>query len=268
MGSATWIAVLTCVMTILGVEMSVNTELVRRWIWVFRISFVLMGIGVVWFTHIQDRDNGNQVSGLQQSLDHMNKTLASDEAGRREDNAYLKAKLEDAYSINDQMRAFAPAIMKMAQTQTDITKKEYERKITTDKDLRDFTNGVIKRLRDLQNEYNTVSRQQEDAMFLKNASAPRPKTTDEMLKQGAAEQQAERELYTQLRYQYEQIYRSTIMGDAQYARRELLIRVGGDSDLLPMERSKSIAIDGILAGPSPIGNAADYLDALLRKLSP
>lgn len=58
------------------------------------------------------------------------------------------------------------------------------------------------------------------------------------------------------------------MRDAQYCRRELINRVGGDDWLSPSEKAKAIAIDGLLAGPSPLGAAADYLETLLRKLSP
>ena len=72
----------------------------------------------------------------------------------------------------------------------------------------------------------------------------------------------------QVRFQYEQIYRSSIMADAAYARRELLSRIGGDGFLQPREKGKSIAIDGIMAGPDPIGESADYLEALVRRLSP
>ncbi len=64
-----------------------------------------------------------------------------------------------------------------------------------------------------------------------------------------------------------QNYRQQIMGEAAFLRRELLSRIGGDSFLLPREKTKYIAIEGIFAGPDPIDDSADYLEALANRLS-
>jgi hypothetical protein len=54
-----------------------------------------------------------------------------------------------------------------------------------------------------------------------------------------------------LRIQYEKEYRTTVMGDAQYCKRELLSRVGGDGFLSVGDRGKSYAIDGLVTGRDP-----------------
>jgi len=63
-----------------------------------------------------------------------------------------------------------------------------------------------------------------------------------------------------------QQFRQSIQGDASYARRELMNRLGGDDFVLPRERVKASALDGIFAGPDPIDDAADYLEAFSSKL--
>jgi hypothetical protein len=79
-------------------------------------------------------------------------------------------------------------------------------------------------------------------------------------------QQNEQQAYEQNRQSCEQTYRQQFIGDAAFLRRELLSRVGGDSFLLPQERVKYIAIDGMFAGPDPIDDSADCLEALANKL--
>jgi hypothetical protein len=210
------------------------------------------------------------IPGLNSSIATLKSDLEKAETGRQVDNAYLKAKLEDAYKANDDLRQFAPAIMQLARTSAELSKKQYDQKVLDDKQLRDFTESVIARIRNLEGEYNFAERQQSQAMWQQRLTRTKPPspTQEELRKQAQEDMQQEMSSYIALRSQYEQIFRSTIMGDAQYARRELLSRVGGDSWLSPLERSKSISIDGILAGPSPVGDAADYLEALVRKLSP
>ncbi len=207
---------------------------------------------------------------LNTSIDTLKSGLQQAETGRQVDAAYFKAKLEDAYKVNDDLRQFAPAIMKLAETSADLGKKQYDQKVLGNSELKSFSVDVIKRMRELENQYQLAERQQSDANWQKLISRPRqPAPSDEdRRKQAIADQQEEITSYTLLRSRYEQLYRSTIMGDAQYSRRELLNRIGGDAFLSPRDKSKSIALDGILAGPAPIGDGADYLDALVRKLSP
>ena len=145
-------------------------------------------------------------------------------------------------------------------------KRQYEAKVFSDKQLLDLTSRVVGRIRALQAQYKQDEEKAITGLMTANYDPKMP--PDEMRKQAANRQQAFMQNEQQLRLNYEQAFRSSVIGDAAYCRRELLARVGGDSFLQPRERTKSIAIDGIMAGPDPIGDAADYLDALAKKLAP
>lgn len=96
--------------------------------------------------------------------------------------------------------------MKMAQTSAEFTEKQYEQKKLDNKQLRDLTLGAIKRLRTLENQYQTASRQTSDAHWntqiaksseMKNSG----KSAEEMRQQAIAEAQQYQVAETQLRNQ-------------------------------------------------------------------
>jgi hypothetical protein len=123
----------------------------------------------------------------------------------------------------------------------------------------------VNKIRSLQGQYKAEERKSLES--LTNLSVSPGATREETAQQAIARQNEFRQRYEMLRLQYEQVFRTSIMSDAAYCRRELLSRIGGDEFLRPGERVKAIAIDGIMAGVDPIGEAADYLDALARKLA-
>jgi hypothetical protein len=59
-------------------------------------------------------------------------------------------------------------------------------------------------------------------------------------------------------------FRKNFLGEAIWLRDELLKRLPPQPQ---QEKHKLIAFDGFLAGPSPVGDAADYLEILARQLS-
>jgi hypothetical protein len=73
---------------------------------------------------------------------------------------------------------------------------------------------------------------------------------------------------TQSHQNEETAFRNQLLGEAIYLRDQLLIRLGTVASSSPQDRIKTLAFDGFLAGPSPISDAADYLEQLARQLSP
>jgi len=74
-------------------------------------------------------------------------------------------------------------------------------------------------------------------------------------------------LFLQFHANEDTAFRNELLGQAVYARDSLLARLGNPVPTA-QEHMKMLAFDGILAGPSPISDAADYLEQLARRLSP
>ncbi len=211
------------------------------------------------------KDAENTQTTLRKSIATLTEEFQKSDTGRQVDNAYLKAKLEDAYKVNEELRQLAPALMRVAQTGADYAKRQYEHKALGDKQLLELTQTVVTKIRALQDQYRREDRKVTDSYaefrFKPNSNK------EEMAQQAAVNMSQYMQRYNQVRLDYENAFRTTVMGDAAYCRRELLSRIGGDSYLRPGEKIKSLAIDGIMAGPDPIGSAADYLEALSRELA-
>src|ERR1017187_503281 len=158
-------------------------------------------------------------SGLRKSIATLAEGFQRSDTGRQVDNAYLKAKLEDAYKVNDELRQLAPALMKVAQTGADYAKRQYEYKALGDKQLLELARTVVTKIRALQSQYKREEQKVIESMsefpFKPNA------TREEMAQQGALRQSQFIQAYDQLRFNYENAFRTTVMGDAAYCRREI-----------------------------------------------
>jgi hypothetical protein len=182
--------------------------------------------------------------------------LQKAETARQVDTVKLATRLED-YA---QIAQFAPAIMKLAQTSSEYSRKQYGTKLTSKKKLREFTADVVRRMRDAEREHAL----KQNAISDKYRSQWRPGITDAQRSQlWNAETQEEQQ--ESLNYEYS--FKANILGDAIYARNELLKRLGPQPDLPPMERANLIVFRGILAGAYPVSGAATYLEQLAKKLS-
>ncbi len=91
--------------------------------------------------------------------------------------------------------------------------------------------------------------------------------TDKFLKQHAItwDQMTTEEI--QHSYRRAALFRNNYLGKATYFRDELEKRLN-TPPLSAEGRWKLLAFDGALAGPSPISDAADYIEKLARQLSP
>jgi hypothetical protein len=227
----------------------------------FPAFFILLGIGE--FTSIWKADLAHQDELARQhnDVENLRVDLRTSDTQRQVAEAYLKAKLEDAYQMNAQLAKFAPAIMKLAETSAEFTRKQYEVKVTSDKELYAFTMAEVKKIREFSQKYQTLSRQQTDEQF---NSMRRPNLTEAERQQRWNEQTQKS---TQLYYSRDNEFRTSILPDALYARQELLKRKISEPTLSPMQKSEvDIVMRGALAGPYPELALANYLEVMAKQL--
>jgi hypothetical protein len=238
-------------------------EVARRYTWRFRIyAFlaVLLTVAQGARIYFAGKDAESSKAKLNNSIETLQHQVQASDTGRQVDNAYLKAKLEDY----KELQQLAPALLTMAQATEGYTQKQYESSVMNKKQLLDMTTKTVTQIRSLGSKCKAT----EEGIFSAAYSAsPNPSMTrDQRIQWFEQRRQIEEQTDEQNRQSCEQNYRQQIMGDAAFLRRELLSRIGGDSFLLPLEKTKYIAIDGIFAGPDPIDDSADYLEALANRL--
>ena len=258
-------AVIPLVMAWLGGHLATTTIQDPKRRLMYRVAFLVIAvIGIVATLFVEITVEGShtkETEGQRRDIGSLRGDLQRAETARQIDTAILKTKLEDAYQMNAQLAQFGPAIMKLAQTSAEYSRKQYETKVTSNKQLRDFTIDVVRRMRESERNHDLKIRQIIDKQMA--------------TVQKAATEEERRRLWnlqsTELTQQYvnwEFEFKSNILGDAVYAKDELLKRLGPQPELPPMEKSNLIVFRGILAGAHPVSGAAAYLEQLSKKLSP
>jgi hypothetical protein len=239
-----------------------DPTIARRYTWRFRtyavvacIFLIAQGVRGYWAS----KEAEGVQSGLNSSIGDLKSQLQKSDTGRQVDDAYFKAKLEDYKQLQD----LAPALMKIAEATENYTKKQYEVKEMSDAKLLDFTKGVVAKIRDLGGKCQA----QEVSIAMTNSNYQAQSMTDEqksqfwgeqMQRQGAAEKRNMDICADD--------FRGQILGDAEYARGELLNRVGGDKFMSDFERMGHVALDTMSYSPYEINAAGNYLEALANKL--
>ncbi len=220
-------------------------------------AFVLLGAGEIVMIVKADKAHIEEVKAQHEDVERLRDDLRRGETARQVDVAKLSTRLED-YA---QLAQFAPAIMKLAETSAEYSKKQYETKVTSNMQLRAFTADVVKRMRDAEREH---SLRQEAIRNKYQSQWHQGMTEAERSRLWSAETTEEAQESTN----YDYSFRANILGDAIYARDELLKKLGPQPELPPMERANLIVFRGMLAGAYPVSGAATYLEQLAKKLSP
>jgi len=245
-----------------GIEL-VSKEIRKHPYW--RVGVIAFGFSVSALTWLQiQRANGQHANEAHQQhvdIENLRDDLHKSETDRQVAEAYLKAKLEDSYQMNAQLTQLGPALMKLAQTSAHFERKQYEAKTTSDKELQDFTLGVVKKIREFSQKYETLERQQTDEMMMTTRQAQSDAERQRRWNEGT---QKEIQLY----YNRDAEFRASILPDALYARNELLKKKLPEPTLTPMHKSEvDIVLSGMLAGPYPELALADYLEVMAKELS-
>jgi|SRR6267154_215485 len=152
--------------------------------------------------------------------------------------------------------------MKLAQSSAEFTRKQYEAKITTDKELHDFTMVVVGKIREFSHKYQLLQERQSEEMM---NSVRQPNLTEAERQQRWNQQT---QTITQLYYQRTFEFRDSILPDAIYAKTELLKRKVTEPVLMPMQKSEvETVLRGVLAGPYPEVALAVYLELMAKQLA-
>ena len=215
-------------------------------------AFIVLGILEAVVIVGADRAHDAEVANLTHEIESVKEKLQQSELSRVADTNKLQGRLEV-------FAEFAPAIVKLAQATELNTRKTYEAKMLSNKDLYDATMDVVKKMREFGQRRRIESGRQMDA----NMAAMRTATTDaERIKVWADQSSSMTATY----YREDAEFRASILPDAVYVRNELLRRKIPESPN-PMRPVNIQAIfAGSLAGAYPEFYAADYLEQMAKQL--
>jgi hypothetical protein len=227
---------------------------------ILALAFILFGAGEIISIVRSDAAHATEIANQHTDIVNLQGQIQKSDVERQVSEAYLKAKLEDSYSMNAQLAQFAPALMKLAQTSADFERKQFEVKVTTNKELYDFTMSVVKRIRDFSQKYLNLEQQQTTEQMKRNYA----NLSETQRRQQFAED-TEKELRLDNQKDFE--FRNTILADALYARNEFQKR---NIVVPPLGQRATLDVDlvlqGILSGPQPELRLADYLELLAKQL--
>jgi hypothetical protein len=227
---------------------------------VLALVFALLGIGELVSIHKADIVHETEISSQHIDVENLRNDLHKSETERQIAEAYLKAKLEDSYQMNAQLAQLGPALLKLAEVSATFQKKQYETKITSNKELYDFTTGAVKKIRDFSDKYRTLESQQFDAL---RASVRGVQSDAERQRRWNEETQKEIQLY----YAKDSEFRTSVLPDALYANNELQKKGIPELSLDPIQKSNvDMVLRGVLAGPYPELALADYLELRAKEI--
>jgi hypothetical protein len=221
---------------------------------------VLLGIGEIVSIVKAEAAHSAEVEQQHSDVERLRNDLRIAETARQVDDAYLKAKVED-YS------QFGPALLTLARTAEKFQQKQYETKVQTNKELRDMTMDVVKRLRVFSAKYRALDQEvfdKERAARVQQYEVPGKELTESERRQSFLSES--RELWD-LSNRKENEFKSDILQDAIYVRDELRRRKTKEPEMTPMQKSEvNIVFRGILSGPYPEEAVADYLEQMAKQL--
>ncbi len=232
----------------------------RHWVPMVVLGLLALGSASVTLWH-QQRSEAAQSAAAEAhrgALEKLGRELALAEAARQADNAYLRAKLEDAYDANKELARYAPTIV------SSLARVNAERKVVSSTEVRRRTLEVVARMRVVEQNFEQefVLTRFRDLVQKQQASL---QPTDSENKVRWWTQAELNTAYTKALFERDRAFK-TLRPEAVYVRNELLNRTGTPA---PLGGQIADVFDrGVLSGSSPLANAATYLEGLLQKLPP
>ncbi len=220
----------------------------------------IIGLGVIcsgmtlWQQERSRQAHIDEVNRSNNAVNGIKADLQKSELDRVADTNRLQGKL-------DVFAQFAPAIFKLAQATEENTRKQYEAKMLSNKELYDATMDVVKKMREFGQRRRLESARQMDA----NIAAMRAATTEAEKAKAWADQSNN---MIAAYYQKDAEFRTSILPDAVYVRNELLRRKIPELPPNPMRPASMVQMvfTGSLAGAYPEFDAADYLEQMAKQL--
>jgi hypothetical protein len=226
----------------------------RRWWWgIIGLGVICTGV-TLWQQERSRQAHIDEVNRSNNAVNGIKADLQKSELDRVADTNRLQGKL-------DVFTQFAPAIFKLAQATEENTRKTYEAKMLSNKDLYDATMDVVKKMREFgqRRQLESVQQMNADRAAMQTATTEAEKTkvwTNQSNGMIAAH------------YQKVAEFRTSILPDAVYVRNELLRRKIPEPLSNPMRPASMVQMvfTGSLAGPYPEFDAADYLEQMAKQL--
>jgi len=212
---------------------------------------VFLGIAFTWLVEWRsDISHAVEIKESREALGKLQSTLTANQIENASALGYLKGKLDQPRQPAD-FSALGDAI---ARSNAQLIANEQKR--ISDKDLSAHAIDFAKRMR----AFETAMKSAEDAQIYPPANLSSAQLQDFYKNRGAAMAA----FYERATEQF----RSQFLGEAVNLRNQMEQRLKDKGQPLPPhEAYKMIAFDCALAGPSPISDAADYLEALARRLT-
>jgi hypothetical protein len=239
-----------------GVKLAKNpTDRSHKW-WVggiVALGLICSGV-TLWEQQRSRRAHSTEVDGQREALKNLQAKLDESEIRRAAETKYLEGQL----SVLSQ---FGPGVLKLAETTAEFTRKQYESKVSSDRELYSFTMGVVTKLRDGWRDYDTVSHQQYDdfANFVRQGrpEAEQHQKWSEFIQKS-----------TDLSNKRDAEFRTSILPQALIAREELMKRKLSEPTVSPEDKRRvELVLRGMSVGPNPELTLASYLEIMARPLS-
>jgi hypothetical protein len=225
-----------------------------------KTTLILLGVGIVgtlilsWTRIHNETLHTAEIQSQQQSIQTLQTKLDEAEIRHIGEIRYLEGEVHV-------FAEFAPAVVKLAEATELTARKTYEAKMLSNKDLYDATQKVVGKLREFGRNRRIQSDRQTNQQM---AALQAAKTREESQKIFQENMNASMEAS----FQVDAEFRSTILPDAVYVRNELLRRKIPEPPVGSLHSPHEIEFifSGILAGPSPEFDAADYLEQMAKQL--
>jgi len=219
----------------------------------FALVFVFLGLGEGLSIIRADSDHKKEVTDLNKALDRVQATLTATQIQSAADMGFLKGRLASAIApdIGRLGAAIAKENARMIELQT---------KTLSTRDLSDSAIRLAQKMREFERSWKVQEQLAEEQLWNAQIGAKTPEERVQLRNQETA-------FYIQSHANKETTFRSQFLGQAIYLRDQILNRLGNPA-MTMQDHAKTLAFEGVLAGPTPISDAADYLEQLARRLSP
>ncbi len=231
----------------------------KKWCWALFVVLVLAQAGLQIKSkragEAKAREQESEIRSQHTDIQNLMGELRKSETQRQVDNAILRTKLED-YS---QLAQLGPALMKLAQTSAEFQRKQYETKVTSDKELYDLAMKSVDQIREFSKKYSMLESENMRPIlgFAQMSDAERQQKWNENTNK-----------LIQLFYAKQSEFQTSILPDALYVRNEMLRRKLPEPPLEPAQKSEvNMVLHGALAGVYPELVFANYLAQMAKPLS-
>lgn len=218
------------------------------------IGFIICGLLGIAVGVYQQYQNGEQQKTQQEEFNSKLKEIGGNLLQSQLSQEFVKGQLNAMTLVVGQIAKAVsdPGIKQMATAMEKMAQSSSPTIMVANKQICSNTMDLVKRMQKFQYDWNQAL----DKLY-GNPMARRD--------QGGQHNQEFDLQFRQLASRREHEFKNNLLGEAVYLRNELLKRLPPQPEVKPWE---AMVFEGRLSGPSPVGDAAIYLETLSRKLCP